>query len=141
MCAGANGKIRDLDVSIYMGYYGGYLIVGDERFDVSGEGTKDEYNMIEYLAGFSSGELAKLIVELTRDSDEKPETKGDEMKNCKTCGSPFEPRTPQQKYCRKTCMNSAVRLRKSNKTHEASELLRELEQDEEFNALIIMMGR
>ena len=69
MCAGSEGKIKDKEVDIYMGYYGGSLSVGDDHFSVNG-GNKTEEEMIEILSKYDSADLARLMVELVRDSNE-----------------------------------------------------------------------
>jgi hypothetical protein len=72
MCAGANGRLRDKEVSIYMGYYGGNLRIGDAYYTVNEDEGKvmSESEMIDLLSKYKKKELATLIVELVRDSDE-----------------------------------------------------------------------
>lgn len=64
MCASSNAQIRNHDVSVYMGYYGGAITIGDlVEYDVSqSEGTKDE--LIACLDKFKKVELTTLIADL-----------------------------------------------------------------------------
>lgn len=73
MCAGSKGRIKDKNVTIYMGHYGGQLAVGDDVYAVDSDEpavTLSEDEMIDRLQRFGSVELARLLVELVRDSEE-----------------------------------------------------------------------
>lgn len=74
MCAVSEVKIGDFEVRVYMGYYGGEITVRDDVFDVN---IKDEQEKLairkkikDLLSGFSSIELAELILELIENSYE-----------------------------------------------------------------------
>ena len=73
MCAGSSSKLGDKNVSVYMGWHGGSLSVGEAHYTVNPnhKGTKvSEEEMVKLLQGYRSEDLARLLVELVRDSDE-----------------------------------------------------------------------
>lgn len=72
MCASSETTLKGKAVSVYMGYYGGSLSVGNKTFSVNakGEPTVSEEEMIGILAKHKAKDLARMIVELVRDSEE-----------------------------------------------------------------------
>ncbi len=75
MCAGSSGKIGDKKCSIYMGYYGGSLRIGDALYTVDTADRErecmSETEMIDYMTkNYTAQEIATMIVQMVRDSDE-----------------------------------------------------------------------
>lgn len=75
MCAGSDAKLNGIGVSLYMGYYGGRITIGDNAFekaDYKGhrEDSLSPDEMVKFLSTFSASKLAQLIVDLVENSDE-----------------------------------------------------------------------
>ena len=71
MCAGSESKVLNEEVSLYMGYYGGNISVGDKHYNVKeDEGNVDAGEMIKILSSYSSDKLAELIIDLVNNSEE-----------------------------------------------------------------------
>ena len=71
MCAGSEAEIRGKKVSLYMGYYGGNISIGDIKYDVDKKKSKvSREELISCLEGFEKHELAILIADLIDNSDE-----------------------------------------------------------------------
>ena len=70
MCARSEAKLRDRDVSLYMGYFGGRLAVGNNQFDSDKKGITSREEMIAFLAQYEPTELATLLVDLVLESYE-----------------------------------------------------------------------
>ena len=74
MCGMSDAKLRDKEVDMYFGYYGGSMEIGDVRLDFGdgktyGENISKE-EMRDILDGYSSTELAQLIVDLVENACE-----------------------------------------------------------------------
>ena len=69
MCAGSNGTIRENDVTVSMGYYGGNITIGDiEYTDTS---TKEERNaMAQFMMKFKKTELVNVLLDLIENAEE-----------------------------------------------------------------------
>lgn len=80
MCAGSDGKLGELEVDVYMGYYGGRLTVGDvtyeqetavpdkERAEYRGPTAREK--MVSTLLQFTPGQLADLLCQLVENANE-----------------------------------------------------------------------
>jgi len=67
MCSNSKATIRDEQVSIYLGYNGGKIAIGDFKYSEYGtESTRDE--LISRLSVFDKEELAALIADLINNS-------------------------------------------------------------------------
>ena len=69
MCAESDAEIRGKKVSVYMGYYGGNISIGDLEYDVDGKQATRE-DLISCLNEFTKEELSILIADLIDNSDE-----------------------------------------------------------------------
>lgn len=71
MCAGSEAKIRDKDVDVYMGYYGGEITIDGKKYSQrKDEGNMSKSEMVKYLSEYNKEELALLIVDLIQNSEE-----------------------------------------------------------------------
>jgi hypothetical protein len=73
MGAVSNVKIGELGVSVYMGYYGGRISVGDIKFDTKKDKEKlaaDRAATKKALLNFSQDKLADFILDLVTESIE-----------------------------------------------------------------------
>lgn len=73
MCGGSQTKFLGHDVSVYMGYHGGSITIGDKFYSAVKKDSPNEISageMIELLSKYSSKELANLIVDLIDNADE-----------------------------------------------------------------------
>jgi hypothetical protein len=71
MCAGSKTKLGSDDVSLYLGYYGGRLTVGDKTFsNCENDKTVTFDEMVSVLAGLGADTLARMVVELVANGDE-----------------------------------------------------------------------
>jgi hypothetical protein len=74
MCAGSGAKIGELEVGVYMGYYGGSIDIGDIKYKVNEKDPEKEMEgraaVKAKLMEFSSEQLTELILDLVKNSDE-----------------------------------------------------------------------
>lgn len=76
MCGRSSSKLRDKDVEIYLGAYGGSLQVGDVYFESKNdyeEGTRvwlGKQDMLVLLKQHTPDELARMIVGIVRNAKE-----------------------------------------------------------------------
>ena len=76
MCAGGNTTIRKEEVSLYMGYYGGSLTIGNLTYDVENEArNRDQKSctrkeMMDKIKSFTKEEIAQMIIDLVDNSEE-----------------------------------------------------------------------
>lgn len=68
MCAGSKAVVGDVKVSLYMGYNGGDISIGDFKYEVE-DGVEQEVLAGE-LNKFTKDELVNLIVDLLNNSEE-----------------------------------------------------------------------
>ena len=70
MCAGSEAVIGKEEVSVYMGYYGGNIRVGEMLYDTANKNTSTKEQFIEYMNKFTKKQLIQLIADLIKNSKE-----------------------------------------------------------------------
>ena len=74
MCAGANFTIDDLDVDIYMGYYGAYIAfkLGDERPEYKQDPEPDDDNSggLAFINSLSKEQLVQIVTKMIEECEE-----------------------------------------------------------------------
>lgn len=71
MCAGSEAVIGSEEVSVYMGYHGGNIRVGEMLYDTANENTSTKEQFIEYMNKFTKKQLIQLIADLIENSKEE----------------------------------------------------------------------
>lgn len=72
MCAQSEGKLRDAEVDVYMGYFGGSLKFGNFSYSnhpEEQEGTRQ--GLIDKLKEYSAEELSVLIADFLDNAEER----------------------------------------------------------------------
>ncbi len=70
MCARSDAVIDKEQASVYMGYYGGKIIVGEMIYDTTNIDTATKEQFIEYMNKFTKKQLIQLIADLIENSEE-----------------------------------------------------------------------
>ena len=63
MCASSSAKIRNEEVGIYMGHYGGSLKIGDTKYAQDDDDSRRKAMKIK-LESYTKEELSKLMLSL-----------------------------------------------------------------------------
>ena len=67
MCAGASLTIRGDEVSVYMGYHGGRLEIGDVEYK---SGKSDREEIFKKLSSYKKDEIISMILDIVDEADE-----------------------------------------------------------------------
>lgn len=70
MCARSDAVICKEQASVYMGYYGGKIMVGEMIYNTADENTATKEQFIEYMNKFTKKQLIQLIADLIENSEE-----------------------------------------------------------------------
>ena len=70
MCAGSEAVIGKEEVSVYMGYDGGNIRVGEMLYDTANKNTSTKEQFIEYMNKFTKKQLIQLIADLIENAKE-----------------------------------------------------------------------
>lgn len=68
MCAGSNTIIKNEEVNVYMGYYGGRLSIGNINY--KDNNVKERPVMAAKLKSFKKDDLIEMILNLIDNADE-----------------------------------------------------------------------
>ena len=70
MCAMSEAKLRDKDVNVFMGFFGGGMSVGSLTYSVGDTKEGNRIDLITELSEYSSAELATLFADLIENAEE-----------------------------------------------------------------------